>query len=557
MTIQKNNELNKQIRCAIYVRISDPEKEKNLLSTKSQEIYARQFIAECENWVALDHVYCDNGYSGKNLERPAFQALLQDVATGLVDRIVVYRYDRVTRSPQDYYWLQSYLKKNGAAIVSATDHVDDTTPDGEYMLHTKVGLAQYERKLTAARVKAKIKTSRQLGIWTGGNVLPGYKSVDRQLVLDKDLAPLIEFMFKRYLEVQSPVELARDVALKALDLPEDVQKRLGKIDRKRVMDLLTKTIYKGYILHEGELYKGRHEAIVDENLWDQVQELMPKAAPHSSLPRTQIDLNLSGIVRCRECNKVMLANFSVKKHRRYTYYTCLNKKDGLLCKGLDMNIDAELVHWLITEEVRKILKEPELFGDLWQKLSKESSPEEAYKRMQKLEAAWANLTQEDRRNIVQDLVKTVTIWKGGIVVEFAPNGSETSKVVNIYGKFYVRKQRRQVFIHCENPQCEKDPTLLKALVFAMRWKKELANGTYETCAELAENYKFSYDYVRRVIKLAKLSPAIKDAILEGKIPPNWTTRTFTRNGLPILWKDQERMVFGEDAKVLGEIEAYT
>jgi site-specific DNA recombinase len=368
------------IRCAIYIRRSEPEKEseKNLTSAESQEMFISKFIKQHADWEVY-RVYHDNGFSAENLRRPEVQELLRDAESGAIDIIVVYRYDRLTRDMEDYYGRLKVLeRRHGVKIVSATEHFDPTTPEGAFSIGQTILHAQLERERTVVRAKDKIASSRQLGLWTGGNIPPGYKTVERKLVPDEAIAPLIDYMFKRYVELRSPAELARDVNLKALELTETDRNRLKPLNRQRVMTILKNPIYKGYISHYEKLYKGQHKAIVDEDLWNQIQEIIKKTPIKAQTQQTPIEFALRHNIRCKECNRAMIANFTSKRNRKYAYYTCLNKRDGLFCKGLDTNINADLVHRLVTEEVRKILKEPETLGGLWEKLSKESSPENAY-----------------------------------------------------------------------------------------------------------------------------------------------------------------------------------
>jgi DNA invertase Pin-like site-specific DNA recombinase len=530
-------------RCAIYLRCSKPEEtsEKNLLSADSQEMFIRRFIQQQENWT-VHQVYHDNGFTAKNLKRPGIKELLHDAECGLFDQIVVYRYDRLTRDSEDYFGpLKSLERRCNVKIVSATEPYDSTTPEGKFSIGQTILHAQLERERTGLRTKHKVESERRLGHWTGGNVPLGYKSVDKKLVPDERLAPLIVFMFKKYVETQSPAEVARCMGLKALELPEEVRKRLGKIDRKRVTNMLRRRIYKGDMPLGDEVYKGQHEAIVDEGLWEQVQRILPKDERKTPIPRTQIDCALKGRIRCQECNSAMLTSFTTKGRQRYAYHTCLNKHNSLHCKGLDMNISADLVKRLVVEEVRKILKEPEALGGLWQHLAKESSPEQMLQKLQHMDQAWNLLTLPEQDDIVKKFVKTVWLSRKGLMLELTPNGVDTTETATIQGYFQSRNHDQQVFVHKENPRQYKDPTLLKALVYAEIWYEDISEGRATGCVEIAANYGLSYDYVWRVIYLEKLPPKIKKAILEGKL--NLDATTLSLKKFPAFWAKQEDAIF--------------
>lgn len=297
------------------------------------------------------------------------------------------------------------------------------------------------------------------------------------------------------------------------------------------------------------MYKGRHEAIIEESLWHQAQDILKQRPLKAPAERRSFDFALKIKIRCQECQKAMIATFRTKKHKKYPYYTCLNKNKGMPCHGLDRNMDAELVLRLVTAEVRKILKEPEILGGLWEKLSEQASPEKSYKKLQHCDEVWEELTPEEKDKIIQKLVKTVWLSQQGITIEFSAQGespaAETSKVVAILGHFYHRLNKPQVFVKKEEPEEIKDPVLLKALIQAELWQQKLDEGVYVTHEEIAQAYGYDKEYVQRGLFLAALSPRIKSAILQGKLSPRWTLQDFKRKRPPLDWREQEAVFLGE------------
>jgi site-specific DNA recombinase len=386
--------------------------------------------------------------------------------------------------------------------------------------------------------------SRTNGVWTGGIIPFGYKSVERKLVIDEKFAPLVRFMFQRFVELRSPELLAQEMNAKVLDEYSDEDMAfLKEFYRKRMYKVLINPIYKGYIAHHGEHYKGQHEAIVDEALWDEVQKILHESGPISKKP-IQLDFALKSRVRCKECDRAMIVSKTAKGSRKYAYYTCLSKHNGLNCKGLDMNVNAELVHRLVIKEVRKILKEPEILGGLWQKLSEGSYPEEAYKKLQNLDKAWDLLPPADQNKVIQDFVKTVWIGRQSLTIEFMPGcadgtSSDTQEIIVIPGAFYNRKSKPQAFVYKEDGDEECDPVLLKALVQAEIWSNEMERGTYCAYKEIAEAYGLDEQYVRRTFYLTYLSPKIKEAILFGKLSPSLSLLDFKKHRPSQDWEVQE------------------
>jgi hypothetical protein len=329
------------------------------------------------------------------------------------------------------------FRKNNVSFVSATESFDTSTPTGKLILNILLIFAEFEREQTSLRVKDKRHVSCINGLWQGGTIPLGYKSVDRKLVIDEKFASLVQFMYQRFVELRSPELLAQEMNAKVLnEYSEKDAESLRPFYRKRMYSLLKRPLYKGYIAHHGELYKGQHKAIIDESLWDEVQKILAEATPLSKVP-IQLDFALKSRVRCKECDKAMVVCHTSKGPRKYAYYTCLSKHNGLNCKGLDTNIDAELVHRIVIKEVRKILKEPEILGGLWAKLSEDSSPEDAYKKLQNLDNAWDLLPPADQNKVIQDFVKTVWLGRQSITMELTPDGlgmaPETQEIIVIPG----------------------------------------------------------------------------------------------------------------------------
>jgi hypothetical protein len=302
--------------------------------------------------------------------------------------------------------------------VSATESFDTSSPTGKLILNILLIFAEFERDQTSMRMKDKHRASKRSGIWSGGSIAIGYTTVDRQLVPNPMFASLVQFMFQRFLETQSVTTVANEVNAKlATEFSEAAIKAAGLIHRNRISAILKRPIYKGYVRYENELYKGRHEAIVTKEVFDKVQELLGKKPIKERAKKAPFECAFPERIRCKECNKAMVVTHGTKKNRKYPYYTCLRKNKGIPCIGLDQNIDAELVQRLVVGELRKMLKEPEMLGALWKQLSDETSPEEAYQKLQNIDKAWDFLTPDEQRKTLQDFVHRVWLSKQGITIE--------------------------------------------------------------------------------------------------------------------------------------------
>ena len=166
-----------RIRAAIYTRKSTSSGlASEFTSLDNQRERAEALIASLadQGWEALPTRYDDGGFSGGNTDRPALQQLLRDVETGLMDAIVVYRLDRITRSLADFVQIHKFLEKHNVALVSVTESINTQTPHGRMMVNVLLSFAQYERELAGERTRHKIHSSRRRGRWTGGTPILGY-----------------------------------------------------------------------------------------------------------------------------------------------------------------------------------------------------------------------------------------------------------------------------------------------------------------------------------------------------------------------------------------------
>ena len=167
-----------RLRCAIYTRVStDAGLEQEFNSLDNQREAAEPYIKSQahEGWSCLPTHYDDGGFSGGSLERPALQRLLNDIRAGLVDVVVVYKVDRLTRSLADFAKLVELFDQQEVSFVSVTQSFNTTSSMGRLTLNVLLSLAQFEREVTGERIRDKIAASKKKGIWMGGHVPLGYR----------------------------------------------------------------------------------------------------------------------------------------------------------------------------------------------------------------------------------------------------------------------------------------------------------------------------------------------------------------------------------------------
>jgi DNA invertase Pin-like site-specific DNA recombinase len=179
---------NRRLRCAIYTRKSSEEgldMEFNSLDVQREACEAYIASQRSEGWVATRERYDDGGFSGGTLERPGLKQLLVDIDDGLIDVVVVYKIDRLSRSLMDFSKLVEVFDRNGVTFVSVTQSFNTTTSMGRLTLNILLSFAQFEREVIGERIRDKVEASRRRGIWMGGYVPLGYDMQDRKLDLSR------------------------------------------------------------------------------------------------------------------------------------------------------------------------------------------------------------------------------------------------------------------------------------------------------------------------------------------------------------------------------------
>src|SRR6266704_2322469 len=167
------------VRCAIYTRKSTDEGlDRDFNSLDNQREAAEAYITSQrhEGWEDLPDRYDDGGFSGGNLERPALRRLMKDIEAGKINRVIVYKIDRLSRSLFDFAKLADFLEKHSVGIVSVTQQLDTSTSMWRLTLNMLLSFAQFEREMIADRTRDKVHAARRRGKFTGGSLILGYDS---------------------------------------------------------------------------------------------------------------------------------------------------------------------------------------------------------------------------------------------------------------------------------------------------------------------------------------------------------------------------------------------
>lgn len=411
------------MRCAIYTRKSTEEgleQEFNTLDAQrdSAEAYIRS--QREDGWVALPDRYDDGGYTGANMERPALKKLLQDVRDGLVDCVMVYKVDRLTRSLLDFARIMEVLDKHGVSFVSVTQQFNTTGSLGRLTLNILLSFAQFEREVTAERIRDKVRASRMKGIWMGGTVPMGYVVKDRKLVVDEAGAAEVRWIFARFLETGSGTVLGRELAARG------VRTRKGNlIDKKVLYRMLSNRTYIGEAVHKGTSYPGEHEAIIDRATWDKVRTILTES-PRKRAARTRADTPalLKGLLY-GPAGAAFSPSHTRKKGRLYRYYvsqTVLKHGAGTCPVA---RVPAGDIERAVMDQLRVIFRQPEIIAGTCKAAHKEVgnvTEADARTALTELDPLWDELFPAEQARILQLLVERVEVGTEGLNVRLRVDG---------------------------------------------------------------------------------------------------------------------------------------
>jgi len=203
------------MRCAIYTRKSSEEgleQSFNSLDAQREACEAYVLSQKHEGWELVPNRYDDGGYSGGDMERPGLKALLTDVEAARVDIVVVYKIDRLTRSLSDFSRIADRFEKDNVSFVAVTQAFNTSTSMGRLMLNVLLSFAQFEREITAERIRDKHAASKAKGLWMGGHVPFGYDAVNNRLVVNEAEAGVVRHLFERFLSLKDLQPLADECA---------------------------------------------------------------------------------------------------------------------------------------------------------------------------------------------------------------------------------------------------------------------------------------------------------------------------------------------------------
>jgi site-specific DNA recombinase len=520
----------KNVRCAIYTRKSSDEgleQSFNSLDAQREACAAYILSQASEGWTEVLARYDDGGLSGGTLERPALQRLLADVRDGRIDIIVVYKVDRLTRSLLDFAKLVEAFDASSTSFVSVTQSFNTTTSMGRLTLNMLLSFAQFEREVTAERIRDKIAASKARGMWMGGIPPLGYKPDGRSLAVVEEHAAIVRAIFRRYLALGNVRLLAEQLLADGILSPPRstaTGKSIGggPFTRGQLYLMLKCRTYLGEIAHKNQVYPGLHDGIVDRELWDAVQaKLAAHVQGSRSGSRAANPSLLAGKV-CDDAGELLVSVHATKGKARYRYYVSRALHHGESLSGL--RVPAREIESAVTERMATLFDDPvELVATAWL-----SVPAADYAHAAARAQELAGRLRQRDRGLVGQLVDQARIEQGRIVItcgtaaiatamNLQADAAAPATITLISDVRLTRSGRAMRLIHDSGTSVASTPdrSLTRLVAQAHRYWKELKGGELDI-GSLATREGITASYVTRVLRLAFLAPTVVDAILAGK-----------------------------------------
>lgn len=550
-----------RIRCAIYTRKSSDEgldQDFNSLDAQAEACAAYIASQRHEGWVVGKTRYDDGGISGGTLDRPALQRLLADIDAGLIQMVVVYKIDRLTRSLADFAKLVERFDAAGCSFVSVTQAFNTASSMGRLTLNVLLSFAQFEREVTAERIRDKIAASKKKGLWMGGVPPLGYDPhpdpKTRGLVVNAEEAETVRTIFALYNDLgclNAVMRRANDLGLRS----KRHRFKSGRVQggnpfsRGQIYALLRNPIYIGKIRHKTQLWDGQHASIVDETQWDRIQEKLQAAAARprgrkgvGDRPGTTRIAPLTG--KLRDDTGDRLTPTHTRRHGRQIRYYVSNR---LVSGGTDPH-GWRLPALALEQTVADVISRHLVTLARHHRICAGSD----LQRGDEVKDSVRNVARrlaDGTPDLLAALLAEGHIGKHRIVLRLQAKALAEAlalkpeaidpPALKIEAPFALRRRGVEGKIIVGDRAPQPDRTLLRALSQAHAWVTDLREG--KRLGEIAAETRHSESYIRTRSQLAYLAPAIQSAILEGRQPTDLTLERIIRKPVPLDWDAQARL----------------
>jgi len=304
----------------IYIRVSTEDQAREGFSLGEQEEKLRQLCKY--KGFEIFKVYKDTGISAKDMKnRPAFQTMLEDMKNGLINYIVAYKLDRVTRSVRDLEVLISTLEKYHCYLICDRDDVNTSTANGRFFVRMLTVLSQLEIEIVSERTKFGLNGAIKAGHIPGKCPLGYYRDKDKTLKIDNSTKDIVVRIFEMYLEGKSYQTIANILNKEKVLYPE-VKHWIDSSVNRIINNKIYMGDYERYKYdndRETELFMDVVPPIITRAMWEEVQK--QKETNQRAYCRNRVYIFFQKLV-CPNCGQIMTCKGTGGKKSKYMYYYC-------------------------------------------------------------------------------------------------------------------------------------------------------------------------------------------------------------------------------------------
>lgn len=390
----------KKFRVAIYVRVSTQEQAKEGYSVGEQTDRLRKFC-EAHGWIIVK-VYVDAGHSGANTDRPALQEMIEDMKAGKLDKVLVYKLDRLSRSQKDTLELiEDVFLPNNCDFESMTEKLDTSTPQGRLFLGILAAFAQLEREMIKERMSMGRYARIKEGKFQGGARVPfgyDYEPALDKLVINEYEAMIVKMMFDTFTEGMPLYAIEHHMIEKGYTF------NCGKVDRRNMRYILRNKTYCGYQKHKDEWIPALHDSIITEEEYEKAQVILDanrERFNHSGY-RDGIKLhstNLGGLIYCGKCGaKFAKSRTGSKDYGFHFNYCCYSRHKKVKAMVKDPNCKnkfyrIEKLDQLVFDEIKKLAIDPEYIKQIKKESEKLDDVQKIHAIEEKIKSINAQLSR--------------------------------------------------------------------------------------------------------------------------------------------------------------------
>lgn len=408
-TTTENKQNTQPFKIALYIRVSTEEQAENPEgSIRNQEERLRQAIGyknTFANFGEIRGVYVDPGISAKNMRRPKLQELLRAIRQKEIDLVMVTELSRLSRNTRDFIEMWDMMRAHGCRFTSLREDFDTTNAAGELVLFQLMNLSQFERRQTSERVEASIAIRSSRGLYNGGSVPLGYKTIQDKagyLEVAPDEAEMIRAAFSAFLREGSLSHAALWLNNNGYKPRQYTQgggglKRVGHFTVDNLQRMLRNKVYIGIkcytVKGESKEAKAVWPAIIDAVTFERVGQVLDKnLAKYKPYKRGRVPYLFTGVLNCATCGQAMSGKTATGNSGKVPYYEHIwaTRRDCTLSKKMfkcePHRVPAKVLEPALWDKVVAFATNPEFAKRIFEKVKSPHKENPELKEKERIQA---------------------------------------------------------------------------------------------------------------------------------------------------------------------------